>query len=1016
MRRLVIFLIICSAPGQIILAQLPSTFQIRYYTTENGLPSNGIKGLVWDGNTGLLWMSTEAGIVRFDGVYFKTFDKANTPFIASERMWYMVRNNSDTIYTSDLTGNIIKVHQNNLVFRQRTRDVNMNDGLYAMVASDTLLTYKFNHPGKGSYPGSFKNIISISDTSLLVIDPTNVYMVQRSAEDQIPLKLDNETISEGFKIDSNIFLISQDKNIFQFEGPTQKLRSVEVNPKDNFLEYFKNNKLHFFSQNGGSGYPIAISGNLAWRLKYDHSKIIPEEICDAVPGNSRIDYLQYSASKKMLFIGTNSKGLIVIGKNAVTPMKRREEGINQTNAYYAQVELPGGSILTNAGHVIGPTDNNKLLLPVHGRFNYNTYITSDSLLWYSQEIDSTADRYLHVYNYKTRQTIIYSKIRTGDNFGVVYSNHKIYVGTHDGLGELQNDTVHYLFRKEGLNPSEMTEITNGVFAVATCGGLIRVNTITSVVDTLLSIPDCIRTVWKFNDYLFIGTYGKGYYIYGNGKIKAMPLDKNSYLLYTHCFVPDKKGYCWISTNRGLFKARLADLINSFEKNIPDVYYHYFGRNDGMDITEMNGGCTPCALQMKNGIISFPTMDGLLWVDPENAVTNLPTGSIFIDEITADDKKINPDSFAIKSLPADTKEMEVKLAFPAWCNKENIYIDYELNNSGKWERLNTNNDPVIRLYGMAAGHYTLRIRKINGFGVNNYSYKELHFSIAVPWYQNWWFFVLLLLLAVSLGRLFVKLRTRQYEIRQLKLEAQVYEKTKELLIKNEILEKNDTIKTRLISIISHDMITPLKFLTVAGKNLLQKGKVMPEGLQQQTISEMTKTSQDLQLLSTNILNWIKYQNENRRMVKETFNVYELIGQVVSVLNSWAKQKQLDLSNEIDKELMLYQYAEPLRILVYNLVSNAINFSETGNIVIRSLQEADHLIISVKDEGVGMTAEQVENIMGNQVIISTTSRADSRKGHGLGYIIIKDLIKMIGAEIKINSEPEKGTDVVVRIPSK
>ena len=170
--------------------------------------------------------------------------------------------------------------------------------------------------------------------------------------------------------------------------------------------------------------------------------------------------------------------------------------------------------------------------------------------------------------------------------------------------------------------------------------------------------------------------------------------------------------------------------------------------------------------------------------------------------------------------------------------------------------------------------------------------------------------------------------------------------------------------------------------------------MSEEMQNEAIGEITNTSQDLQLLSTKILNWIKYQNENRRLVKENFNAHELINQVLGVLTSLAKQKHLVLSNEVDKEQILYQYAEPLRILVYNLTSNAINFSEKGNIVISSRQEPGNLIISVRDEGTGMTTEQVNNLMGDQVVI-TSARLDSRKGHGLGYLIIKDLIKMIGA---------------------
>ena len=234
------------------------------------------------------------------------------------------------------------------------------------------------------------------------------------------------------------------------------------------------------------------------------------------------------------------------------------------------------------------------------------------------------------------------------------------------------------------------------------------------------------------------------------------------------------------------------------------------------------------------------------------------------------------------------------------------------------------------------------------------------------------------------------------------------------MKNEILEKNDTIKTRLISIISHDIITPLKFLTVAGKNLVQKKQLMSEEMQNEAINEITNTSQDLHLLSTNILNWIRYQNENRRVIKENINVYEKVNKVLDILGPLAHQKQLYLLNNVDSQLTVYQYAEPLRILIYNLVLNAVNFTEKGTIIVSDHQEMNHVIISVKDEGVGMTAEQINNIMSDQVVISA-ARTDRRKGHGLGYLIIKDLIKMIGAELIINSEKGKGTIISIKIPS-
>lgn len=235
------------------------------------------------------------------------------------------------------------------------------------------------------------------------------------------------------------------------------------------------------------------------------------------------------------------------------------------------------------------------------------------------------------------------------------------------------------------------------------------------------------------------------------------------------------------------------------------------------------------------------------------------------------------------------------------------------------------------------------------------------------------------------------------------------KTVELQQKNNELEKNNSINSRLISIISHDIVTPLKFLNVAGKNLLEKKSLMSEELKDETVKEITTTSKELQLLSTNILNWIKYQNENRRLIKEEFNVSELVTQVFGVLQSMAHQKQLALVNNVDTSLVITEYHEPLKILIYNLITNAINFSDKGSIVVSSLNEGK-TIIRVTDEGVGMTTEQINNIMANQIIISSAN-IDNKKGHGLGFLIIKDLLKMMGASLTIESKKNIGTTVSI-----
>jgi signal transduction histidine kinase len=669
--------------------------------------------------------------------------------------------------------------------------------------------------------------------------------------------------------------------------------------------------------------------------------------------------------------------------------------------------------LTNEGDIIGNKNVSANDLPIKGKFSFNISITDDSLLWYSQENTGLRRSNLYQYNYKTHTTKAYEKI--GSESVVIKVGNKYYLANNNGIGMLDSDSIRFLYKyaekHAGNITSDISEISPGILAVATCNGLFRFNTNSLRVNTIFSKDNiCVRTIWKYRDYVFFGTYGSGFYVYKNGMVKPMPLDKNKYLLYTHCFVPDDNGYCWISTNRGLFKASLDELINAFENNSAPVYYHYFGKKDGMEMTELNGGCTPCALQLKNKIISFPSMDGLLWVDPEKAISVLPEGEIFIDEILIDNKITEPGFLANNSLPAKTGEIIFRLAYSAWCNKENIYLEYQLNDTVNWQPVTLGNGSEIRFNNLPPGNYKFRIRKLNGFGINNYTFKTISFSITTPWTQQWWFYILCALSVLGLVVLYSRFRTRQYKIRQRKLEEQVEEKTKELKAQNEILEKNNSIKTRLISIISHDIVTPLKFVTVAGKNLIEKRNLMSEELQQETIKEITNTSQELQLLSINMLNWIKYQNENRRMLKETFSLHEMLNQVLGILQSLARQKNLVIENRIDDDMEINQYYEPLKILIYNLLTNAIHFTDKGKIIVAAERTDEQITISVKDEGVGMTAEQIQRLMADEVII-TSANVDNKKGHGLGYLIIKDLLKTMGATLYIESKKGMGTTVSV-----
>ncbi|HTI90012.1 MAG TPA: ATP-binding protein [Puia sp.] len=998
-------------------------YHVEYFTTDNGLPSNGIKGLQWDERTGFLWIATEAGITRYNGSDFVTFNRLNTPGFFSERMLFLLKTRDGRLYTSDEVGNLFLILQNKPQYTGQVKVDTRSSTfrLVGLIASGRLFRQSSLQP-----PPVF-GFNFLSET-LLPLSERRLLMEQHDTLFDYRLGRPIPSFITAVERGSKVFYLRD--SLFVFNPRTGFYRTdpdfpakIPVALTGDGLNLSRDagasaglSKAQLIWDNSMKN-PILVDGARVWTLDYQQGRLVARLICDALPQGALLNFARYDEKSSMLFLGTVSKGIIIIRKNAVRPVKKiaTQANADAPTAYYSQVALPGSAVLTNNGDVLGSRVPSPGLLPIHGRFNNFVLTTPDSMLWYSW-LDT-----IYSYSYKTRRT---TKLPAGEGSitdGFVLSEGNLYVANAIGIGPLQNNHIDYQYRypKPDINsnvPFSMVEISPGLIAIATCNGLFRYNILNHAMDTLWRMPGiCVRSLWKYKGYLFIGTYGKGIFLYKNGEIRSIPGDKNNYLQYAHCFVPDKRGFCWISTNKGVFRARPEDLTEAFDGSRRDIYYHYYGRSDGMDMTELNGGCTPCALPLNDTTLSFPSMDGLVWVNPSRPVTGLPGGAIYIDEFMADSQLVNSTSLIRSQLPAGTRELTFSLGFPAWVSKENLYIEYKLEPySDSWHLVDIQNNPQLHFSNLPSGNYQLEIRKPNGFG-NNYSQTVCNFYITPRWWQRPWSWILcLIILTASVGGI-VRWRTRRLEIRQDKLERQIAEKTRELQSKNEELERTDQIKTRLISIISHDLVTPLRFLHLTGKNLIERKHGLTEELQQEVIAEMATTSKELELLSTNILNWIKYRNEDRRLAKESFNLHEMVAQLFAIFQAMARQKEVQLLNAVDEELALFQFIEPVKIVLYNLILNGINFTPEGFGFIRvsCTRRGDGMALLIEDTGVGMTQEQINNIMADHFIISSAN-VDNRKGNGLGYLIIKDLLKILRGSLVIQSEKGAGTRVTVWVP--
>lgn len=128
-----------------------------------------------------------------------------------------------------------------------------------------------------------------------------------------------------------------------------------------------------------------------------------------------------------------------------------------------------------------------------------------------------------------------------------------------------------------------------------------------------------------------------------------------------------------------------------------------------------------------------------------------------------------------------------------------------------------------------------------------------------------------------------------------------------------------------------------------------------------------------------------------------------------------KRQIDLDVPVDYECNVKIDVEKLVRVLDNLVSNAFKYSNDGDsITIKAVKENDYAVFSVKDTGIGIAREHIDNIFKHSYQISKARTPDADSGSGLGLTIVKTIIEQHGGEIWVESEPGEGSEFFVKLP--
>jgi signal transduction histidine kinase len=240
-----------------------------------------------------------------------------------------------------------------------------------------------------------------------------------------------------------------------------------------------------------------------------------------------------------------------------------------------------------------------------------------------------------------------------------------------------------------------------------------------------------------------------------------------------------------------------------------------------------------------------------------------------------------------------------------------------------------------------------------------------------------------------------------------LERKVTERTGQLVTAN-------TVKDRLLSVMSHDIKSPLNslrgILQIYNKNAISMDEF--NHFTKLVENDLSKTT----MLVENILFWTASQLKGVQVAKEKFNLNLLVNETVQLFETIAANKKISIKQNVAENLIIDFDRNILNLVLRNLISNAVKFSHEGGVIgIDVKTTGESVLIQVKDQGLGMDDLTIQNLMDPKRTVSTLGTINE-KGTGLGLSLCRDYLQKSGGLLTIESKKGIGSTFNVVIQTK
>jgi len=330
------------------------------------------------------------------------------------------------------------------------------------------------------------------------------------------------------------------------------------------------------------------------------------------------------------------------------------------------------------------------------------------------------------------------------------------------------------------------------------------------------------------------------------------------------------------------------------------------------------------------------------------------------------------------------------------------------------------DPIWNSGALNEGHYTLRVRAEDHDGVQSREF-ALPITIETPWYRSPWAYGSYLLAAAIVVFLLVRWRLWQMKLRERKLVSLVDLRTKELRQSEDRLreakeaaETANRAKSIFLANMSHELRTPLNSI-LGYTQLLMRAPWKEEDFQPKLRTIFSSGEHLLEMINE-VLDLSKVESGTVEVSLHPVHLRRLLGTLVDEFQMRASQKNLRFTVSLGGSIPDYIATDPVRLkqVLYNLVGNAIKFTESGGVFLDVQAANDWIRFEIRDTGKGIPEKDLAHLF--KPFYQASNNDQIGQGVGLGLYISQRIVQLLSGELGVTSLLGKGSTFWFKLPAK